>query len=170
MYPPAKSQGRAILSLVMSLRGFSRRSGVARGEYDGLDTQAKIRSGNRVAPLLPTNRRNEFPSPLLLLNTLPVWGPVPFCSSSDQLHQIAIHMELARRVHINDRDTKTLAVPAPPVQYQMSFFPCVTRQVPLAAKAPSFGRAGGRFFPESRFQFVPPSSVTISRNCRLPDR
>ena len=59
-------------------------------------------------------------------------------------------------------ERKTRAVLAPPVANQTSFAPCVTRQLPLAAKAPSFGKAGGRFVAGSRLQFAPPSSVTIN--------
>ena len=57
---------------------------------------------------------------------------------------------------------KTRAALAPPVANQTSFSPCVTRQVPLAANAPSFGRAGGRPSAASRLQVAPPSSVWIS--------
>jgi hypothetical protein len=62
-------------------------------------------------------------------------------------------------------ERKTRADLAPPVANQTSFSPRVTRQVPLAAKAPSPGKAGGRAFAARGFQLAPPSAVTISWNC-----
>src|SRR6185437_11484822 len=62
-------------------------------------------------------------------------------------------------------ERKTRATAAPPVANQTSFLPCTVRHELLAAKAPSFGSAGGRDAGGTCFQVEPPSSVVKTAKC-----
>ncbi len=59
---------------------------------------------------------------------------------------------------------KTLATAAPPVPNQALRSPWTTRHVPLAANAPSPGKAGGMTLAMTRFHDLPPSSVARIKN------
>src|SRR5260370_30154049 len=60
---------------------------------------------------------------------------------------------------------KTRATLAPPVANQTFFSPSTVKQELLAAKAPSFGSAGGSVTGGICFQVAPPSSVRNTAKC-----
>jgi hypothetical protein len=115
-------------------------------------------------------RQGDVPARLLRPLIIPDDNPVvsiPERQREDPRGGVPAHIGVSWAVQVRPQsfERKTRDTFAPPVPNQALPSPCATRQVPLAANAPSPGNAGGIPSTGSPFQFLPPSLVVRITKC-----